>query len=656
MRKIINGVIIILLLCVLGGCTDKNAKYTARFLSWDDSLITEIGVNTTVIEDIKNPPNAPERKGYTFEKWVGTFDSSTNVITIKAEYKIKTFTIEYNTAGGDLINDETHDFNTIITLPLLNRSGYDFGGWELNDEIVTEVTLTDNITVNAIWIPHGLEYIINDDNTVTIMIYNGFESDLVIPKKINGLPVNTIGEYAFVGSIGLTSVTIPESVTSIRMYAFGDCEDLKSVTIPESVTTIGSGAFMNCTSLTSITIPNSITNISSGLFSGCTNLTNITIPESVTSIGREAFRNCTGLTSITIPNSITSIERHAFRGCTGLTSITIPSNVTSIDMGAFAECTGLTNVTISNGVSYIGFAAFSGCTSLTSITIPKNVTTIESYVFSYCTNLTSITVDSGNEVYDSRENCNAIIESETNTLIIGTQNTTIPNTVTSLGNYAFEGCDNLTTITIPNTITSIGDSAFEGCTRLTSITIPSSVTRIGEDAFKGCIELAELIVDPNNSIYDSRGNSNALIETSTNTLIYGNSHTTIPNTVTRIGDYAFDGCSNLTMITIPNSVTSIGECAFKDCIGLTNITIPNSVTTIENGAFAGCTGLTSIIIPNSVTSMGSFVFEGCDNLLIFTKFQTEPSAWDNAWNIFRNPIYWNGEWHYDANGNPVPNN
>ena len=188
---------------------------------------------------------------------------------------------------------------------------------------------------------------------------------------------------------------------------------------------------------------------------------------------------------------------------------------------------------------------------------------------------------------------------------------TIPNSVTSIGRRAFYDCTGLTSITIPNSVTSIGDGAFSDCTGLISITIPNSVKTIGDHSFADCAGLTEIKVESGNSVYDSRDNCNAIIETSTNTLIEGCKSTIIPNSITCIGDYAFYCRSGLKSITIPNSVTSIGRGAFWDCTGLTSITIPNSVTSIGQSAFFGCTGLTSVAIPNSVTSIGSSAFEYC---------------------------------------------
>ena len=253
--------------------------------------------------------------------------------------------------------------------------------------------------------------------------------------------------------------------------------------------------YVNNTSITSASLPPTIshlgvtyrvTSIGTGAFYDYDALTSITIPESITSIGEMAFYECSSLTSINIGNSVTSIGDYAFYDCSSLTSITIPNSVTSIGNNAFSLCFSLTSATIGNSVTSIGEEAFDGCLFLTSITIPNSVTSIGDKAFSWCISLTSMVVASGNSTYDSRDNCNAIIETATNTLIAGSQNTTIPNSVTSIGEEAFADCSSLTSITIPNCVTSIGSDAFEGCSNLTSITIPNSVTSIGEKAFGWC--------------------------------------------------------------------------------------------------------------------------------------------------------------------------
>ena len=177
-------------------------------------------------------------------------------------------------------------------------------------------------------------------------------------------------------------------------------------------------------------------------------------------------------------------------------------------------------------------------------------------------------------------------------------------TITSIGEWAFKGCKSLKSVTIPNSVTNIGEYAFSSCKSLKSVTIPNSVTSIGRYAFTRCESLTSMVVASGNNTYDSRDNCNAIIETATNTLIAGCQNTTIPNSVTSIGDWAFDGCSTLTSVTIPNSVTSIGWGAFNGCYSLTSVTIPNSVTSIGEWAFGNCYSLTSVTIPKSVTSIG----------------------------------------------------
>ena len=263
------------------------------------------------------------------------------------------------------------------------------------------------------------------------------------------------------------------------------------------------------------------------------------------------------------------------------------------------------------GLTSIGEYAFYNCSGLSSLTIPSGVTSIGERAFRGCTGLTSVRVESGNTFYDSRDNCNAIIQTASNTLITGCKNTVIPSSVTSIGNYAFYGCGVLTSVTIPNSVTSIGNYAFYGCGSLSSLTIPNSVTSIGYRAFSYCSGLTSVRVESGNTFYDSRDNCNAIIQTATNTLITGSKNTVIPSSVTSIGDYAFIGCTGLTSVNIPNSVTSIGNYAFRGCSGLTSVIIPSSVTSIDDWVFAACSGLTSVIIPNSVTSIGNNAFDSC---------------------------------------------
>ena len=504
-------------------------------------------------------------------------------------------------------------------------------------------------------------------NAYTVTDYTGNAAEVIIPSKYKGVAVTSIGEEAFRYCSGLTSITIPNSVTYIHFFAFDGCSGLTSITIPSSITYIADNAFSGCSELTNITLPNSVTSIGSFAFYGCSGLTSITIPSSVTYIGSSAFSGCSGLTSITVDSgntkyhsadncliettsktliagfknsiiptdgSVTSIDYFAFYGCSGLTSITIPNSVTSIGRSAFQGCSGLTGITIPDSVTSIGSYAFYGCSGLTSITIPSSITSIGSSAFSGCSGLTSITVDSGNTKYHSADNC--LIETASKTLIAGFKNSILPTdgSVTSIGSFAFYGCSGLTSITIPSSVTSIGSYAFRGCSGLTSIIIPEGVTSIGDDAFSGCSGLTSITVASGNTKYHSA--ENCLIETASKTLVLGCKNSVIPSngSVTSIGDRAFEGCSGLTSITIPSSVTSIGMYAFYGCSNLESITLPfvgATLSSTKNTHFGYIFGassysdnnnyvpasLTTVVITGG-TSIKSSAFYNCSGLTSIT--------------------------------------
>ena len=471
---------------------------------------------------------------------------------------------------------------------------------------------------------NGIYYNLNaEDKTAEVTQNpNKYSGEVTIPNSVTYgeviYSVTSIGEYAFDGCIGLTSVTIPNSVTSILFGAFESCSSLTSLTIPNSVASVRFHAFDGTAWYNNQ--PDGLVYAGSCAYKYKGEMpanTTISIKEGTKGITDCAFEECNGMTSITIPNSLTFIGNGTFRGCSGLTSITIPNSVTSIGSQAFMCCNNLTSVKIPNNVIYIGDQALMGCDGLTSIV-----------------------VESGNTVYDSHDNCNAIIKTASNILIAGCKATIIPDGVTSIGRYAFKDCIGLTSVTIPNSVTSIGeyafdscsgltsviipnsvisivDRAFQNCIGLTSMTIPNSVISIG-DAFSGCSGLTSLVVEAGNTAYDSRNDCNAIVETASNSLIVGCKTTVIPNSVTSIGRYAFVGCSGLTSITIPSSVISIDWGAFYGCSGLTSITIPNSVTSIDDYVFCNCSSLASVTIPNSVTSVGQAAFSFCSGLTSIT--------------------------------------
>ena len=517
--------------------------------------------------------------------------------------------------------------------------------------------------------------------------------------------VTSIGDSAFSGCSGLTSITIPDSVTSIGDYALSGCSSLKSITIPfvgakAGVTSsdayqypfgyiFGTSSYTggvattqyyygNSTSSTTSTtyyIPSSLKsvtvtggNILYGAFRGCTGFTSITIPNSVTSIGRAAFWGCSGLTSITIPESVTNIGFGAFSGCTGLTSVTIPDSVTSFGNYAFLDCTGLTSVTIGNGVTSIGDSAFEGCTTLSSISVPQSIVEIGANAFENCSRLSYVYItDLGNwcKIRFANQKSNP-----SGSLYLNQERLTsaiIPSTVSAISAYAFYGHSELQKITIPTSVTTIGENAFENCTgladvniasiekwcglifqnnksnpltyannlycndklvttlvtastvskiesfafynysKLRSIDISNGVKAIGDFAFYNCTGLTSIEIPSNISIINSNAFEKCRYLSSITAPTYvasniaktcgSNSFRIVINGGSSINDSAFSNCSSLTSIEISNTVRSIGQLAFSGCTKLKSITIPKSVTSIGKGAFSNCYNLQSMVIP-----------------------------------------------------------
>ena len=391
------------------------------------------------------------------------------------------------------------------------------------------------------------------------------------------------------------------------------------ITFDGPVTSIGPDAFYNCSVLTSITIPNSVTRIGEYAFYKCSSLTSITIPNSVTSIGARAFGDCKSLTSVTIPNSVTGVGGAIFYNCSSLKNIVLSENITSLP------------TSWSYTYLRVGIGFFEGCSSLTSVIIPKNIKAIGYRAFYGCKNLVSLQVEDGNTTYDSRDNCNAIIETATNSLVVGCSNTTFPQSVTHIADLAFAGNYSLSEITIPNTITSMGGGVFYNCTSLQKVVLSENITSLSE------CTIVEKLIYPSYSRsynYDFGFFENC---SSLDSII-------IPNNVIDIGDLAFAGCSSLTNIIIPNSVTNIGGGVFYNCKSLKNIILSNSISSIKDafdnnkeggssarysrGFFENCRSLTSISIPQGVSHISSKTFEYCTSLKK-TYYEGDIAGWCN---------------------------
>lgn len=498
----------------------------------------------------------------------------------------------------------------------------------------------------------GIYYNITGNNTVEVTYSdrdnNTYSGSVSIPETVtnNGTEysVTKIGEYAFQGS-AVTSVSMPECITSIEYDAFSECQNLESVTLPESLTTLGYSAFKACKLLKTIKIPSGVTAIPDQCFDGCSSLESVTIPEGVTAIGDYAFGSC-NLNALTLPESLDKIGGYAFTGNKSLKSVNIPAKVKTIETQAFNSC-GLTELVIPEGVQTIGYNTF-GRNSLKNLTLPSTVTSIGGSAFDnnnlqliICNAVTPPTLDGnafssgitpsikvpissiaaykqangwkdftnyyGGDVvnngitYRINENGATITAAEA-TLT----EANIPSAVEFEGNQypvikinekVFYGNTNLTAVTLPDGLVEIGNYAFSGCKNLESVTLPESLTTLGDYAFSSCKSLRAVKIPSG-------------VTTIPDHCFYGCSsleNVTISEGVTDIEIEAFLSC-NLNALTLPESLEAIGSGAFYNNPSLKSVNIPAKVKTIKSQAFYECCGLTDLVIPEGVQTIGDYAF------------------------------------------------
>ncbi len=525
--------------------------------------------------------------------------------------------------------------------------------------------------------------------------FNGC-SNLESVTFAEGSQLTDIGEGAFRDCSSLKSIDIPAGVTSIGDQAFLECRDLESVTFAEGsqLTSIGEDAFSGCNSLTAIEIPAGVTSIGGSAFEDCSSLTSIEIPAGVISIGSYAFNGCSSLTSIEIPAGVTSIGGSAFSGY----YLTIVYNYSDLEITAgssdfgyvayYAEVVltedNLANVKDENGyvtytngeevllLGYLGsekdivipegvtrivqYAFFKD--DIVSVTLPESLTAIGNSAFSGCYNLkevynnSSLDITAGSNLYGNVAYHAAKVYTPEDQKAAFDENgfaidggvlrgyngsetaVIIPDTVTSIADYAFYGNADIISVTIPAGVTSIGNYAFYGCSNLTDVSFAegSQLTNIGEMAFRGCSSLTSIEIPAGVSELPDGGYESGVFSGCSNlesvTFAEGSQ-------LTSIGSSAFYGCSSLTSIEIPAGVTSIEDSAFYGCNNLEEVTFAegSQLTSIGDYAFIRCSSLQSIEIPAGVTSIGGSLFYGCSNLESVTFAEGSQLA-SIGWNVF----------------------
>ncbi len=567
-----------------------------------------------------------------------TYDSNTGLLTISGEGKMD-------------------DYNSPVDSPFyIKDTGIG------NKSPVKTVVFTNGVTrvgKYAFWRSRYLTDVSFSDSVVEIG-----EDAFLACEKITDIYIpeaESIERYAFSQCKGLTDVTFGKSLSFIGDHAFQSCEKITDVYIPENVSSIGNACYEGCPAITNITvsssnkvydsrnncnaiietetntliagcqntvIPNDITNIGPSSFYGCSHLMNITIPNSVKKISSSAFLYCTGLTDVIIPESVSIIDFCAFMYCENLKSITLPDTVTSIEQNAFMYCKSLTEITLPKGMTIIDNDTFRDCTSLKSVVISENIRSIGSGAFSGCTALINISVDSKNIYLNSRNNCNAIINTSLNKLVKGCKTTVIPNDVASIGSSAFSGIKDLTSIVIPESVTSIEAGAFYSCTNLKDIYYPGSedewnlisVNSSNNDDFLNatvhyyynktegsCGENAEWKFSEEEGILYISGSGETDSFDTFEKYAWSKykddiKYVEVSDGITSLGSNAFSACSEINEVYFGKDLTSIGSNAFADCENLVLVCMTADDFNAESAFKNNSNNITFIVSENNKTA------------------------------------------------------
>lgn len=544
--------------------------------------------------------------------------------------------------------------HTAVLLDYKNKTA-DFAKERAAEEarMMRELTAApDSVTMmKKIW-----SYQKQKDGALVITGYKGSETEITVPARIGKADVTAIGGNAFSPDTArlpedqkkarnaITSVTIPEGVTELADCAFFRCKGLEKVVLPESLKTIGKSVFAGCERLETVTLPAKLRSIGDGAFSGCTRFEKIVIPDSVKSMGtgvfsqcarlREVtlpkglkeldgtfidcisletvplpkgltkldrtFMDCTGLREVILPEGLTEIGAYTFEGCANLEALALPERLTVIGEEAFAK-SGLTAVTVPDAVTEIGWGAFMSCERLAQVRLPAGIEILSREIFDGCKALRHIDIPAGVRKIEGRAFCNCE----------GLEALTVPGTVEVLDGTAFMGCGHLRTVTLEEGVRELGNNAFGCCPELEPVVLPRSLESLDPYTF----DKTPVLPEDHPHLYIQDG----MLCTRKGTLILCDTAKQgacrVPEGITEIGPYAFNGCKELTEIVLPESVKHIQNQAFENCAKLEAVNLPPQLETLGGSAFEGCAALSGeLVIPEKITSLESRLFSGCESL------------------------------------------